>query len=362
MKNSNKFVSAEKHKKEEVRILTNKNCEQSQKITRVLFLIAATSMVLSMAACVNASSNSSGVASSSATTSATAVYEWPKQPVNMMCPAAAVGGTDMILRLINKYFTKYTGQTFVINNVTGITGYEQTHQANTDGYDFICGTTTIFTSQLDGTLDYDWADYEMAAFIPNDYITCIAVQADSPFNSINDLFDAAKANPTEITGGISMSGQPFMFSEALKQASGFDLYYVDAGNTSERNAALLGGQVDFIITNVPSSQAYVDSGDFRFIAIDGNERYELAPEIPTFIEQGIDFCFVPQPVVYLAPKGTPKEACEAFNKILNQVYTDPEFIEEYRTTLKSIARPIPSVEESIKMGEQFKDKLAPFVK
>ena len=88
----------------------------------------------------------------------------------------------------------------------------------------------------------------------------------------------------------------------------------------------------------------------------------MAPDVPTFVEQGVDFYFVPQPIVYLAPKGTPVEACEAFNKVLNQIYTDPAFIEEYRTTLKSIARPIPSVEESVKLGQAFKDTLAPFVK
>ena len=69
---------------------------------------------------------------------------------------------------------------------------------------------------------------------------------------------------------------------------------MDTGNTSERNAALLGGQVDYIITNVMSVQGYVDSGDFRLIAIDGEERFELAPDVPTFKEQGVDFCFVPR--------------------------------------------------------------------
>ena len=71
---------------------------------------------------------------------------WPKQPVNVVCPAAAGGGTDNALRLQNEYFVKKTGQSFVIDNITGIAGYEKTYQANADGYNFICGTTTIFTS------------------------------------------------------------------------------------------------------------------------------------------------------------------------------------------------------------------------
>ena len=110
--------------------------------------------------------NGSGVQSSG---------DWPKQPVNVICPASAGGGTDLILRTINEYFTRMTGQPFVVNNITGLTGYEMIHQGTTDGYDFIMGTTTIFTSELDGTLDYDWNDYEMVAFIEGDFNTVIAI-------------------------------------------------------------------------------------------------------------------------------------------------------------------------------------------
>ena len=136
---------------------------------------------------------------------------------------------------------------------------------------------------------------------------------------------------------------------------------MDCGTTAERNTALLGGQVDFIITNVLSSQAYVDSGDFRFIAIDGDERFELAPDVPTFKEQGVDFSFAAQPMVVLAPKGTPSEVCGAFNSLLAQIYADPDFIDTYRETLTMIAHPVPSIEESLQMGEEFAGILAPYV-
>ena len=71
----------------------------------------------------------------------------------------------MMLRVLNEYFTKKTGQPFVITNVSGVSGYEQTYQAVPDGYNFIAGTTTIFVSELDGTFDYDWDDYEMVLFV-----------------------------------------------------------------------------------------------------------------------------------------------------------------------------------------------------
>ena len=299
-------------------------------------------------------------ASTDATPAASEV-NWPTQPVNIMCPAAAGGGTDLILRTMNEYFTKLTGQPWVITNVTGVAGYEQTFQANPDGYNYILGTTTIFTSKVDGTFTYDWSDYAMVGLFEGDYTTVVAVQADSPYQTINDLLDAAKANPSGVTGGITLSGQPYMFAQALNDAVGGYLYYVDTGNTSERNAALLGGQVDFIITNVPASRGYVDSGDFRFLAIDGEERYELMPEVPTFKEQGVDFVFYAQPLVWLAPAGTDPAVCEKFNEILNQIYTDPNFAEDYKTKLNSISHELPSVEDSITLGAEYAEAFSKYV-
>lgn len=331
------------------------------KMKKLASLIMAAAIAASLAACGNSGNTSvAGSATQATSSSSASALDWPKQPVNVMVPASAGGGTDIMVRLVNEYFTKETGQTFVITNQTGITGYEQAHQANPDGYNFIDGTTTILTSKADGTLSYDWSDYAMVAFIQGNYNTVIAVKADSPYQTINDLLDAAKADGSTVTGGVSMSGQPYLFAKALAATTGIDLYYVDVGNTSERNAALLGGQVDYIITNTTAAQAYVDSGDFRFIAIDGNERYKLAPDVPTFKEQGVDFCFVAQPTLWLAPKGTPDEACEAMNATLAKIWADPDF-QEGMLGLNAIVYDVPSVAESTTLAQQYADTLAPYI-
>ena len=310
-----------------------------------------------------ASTPAAPAASTPAASTPTETYKWPERPVNVICPASAGGGTDNILRILNEYFIKKTGQSFVITNVTGISGYEMTHQANTEGYDFICGTTTIFTSKLDGTLDYDYEDYEMVAYQDSPYnATCIAVQAKSPYQTINDLMDAAKADPSSVTGGITLSGQPYMCAMALQDALGFELYLADVGNTGERNAALLGGQVDWILTNTSTANPYVESGDFRILAVCGEERYPMNPDVPTFKEQGIDFSFPTQPMVWLAPKDTPAEACEAFNKILVEISSDPEFISAIETKLNSIVNDTHTLEDSITLAKEYKDTLAPYVK
>ena len=149
-----------------------------------------------------------------------------------------------------------------------------------------------------------------------------------------------------------------MFAKALKDAVGIDLYYVDTGNTSERNAALLGGQVDYIITNVMSVQGYVDSGDFRLIAIDGEERFELAPDVPTFKEQGVGFVRA-QPIVWLAPPNTP--GCLWHSMLFWQRCLDLMCEPNSVTSLIIFCLGDTSIEESKVMAQKFKDTLAPYV-
>lgn len=159
-----------------------------------------------------------------------------------------------------------------------------------------------------------------------------------------------------------MSGQPYMMTLALQDALGYELYLADVGNAGERNAALLGGQVDWIMNNTSSCDPYVQSGDFRILAVCGDERYPMNPDVPTFKEMGIDFSFPAQPVVWLAPKGTPAEVCEAFNQILKEISEDPAFVSDAETKLNSLVSTVYSVEDSLEMAKEYKDSLAPYVK
>ena len=324
-----------------------------KKSTRIVSLLLAMVMLLCLAACGSNDNNESkndGAA-------------WPKQPVNIVVPAAAGGGMDNIARLINEYFAKKTGQSFVIDNITGVSGYEKTHNANADGYNFIMGTTTIFTSKADGTLTYDWEDYAMVSFLDSPYNTsCIAVQASSPYKTLQDLLAACKADPASVTGGITLTGQPLMIVQALQNALGYELYTTDVGNASERNAALLGGHVDWILNNTSSCDPYVQSGDFRILAVCGEERYPMNPDVPTIKECGVDFSFPSQPMVFLAPKGTPAEVCEAFNKILTEICGSAEFEAAMKEKLKSTSYTTHDVADSAKTAKTYADTLAPYVK
>ena len=304
-----------------------------------------------------------GCSKTESKTEAGAADKWPAQPVNVVVPASAGGGLDNMVRLLNEYFVKKTGKSIVVDNIPNLPGYEKTYQANPDGYNFLFGTTTIFTTELEGKLSYDWDDYEMVLFGDSPYNgTCIAVRADSPYQTINELLDAIKADPNALTGGTTLTGQPLYCELALENALGYELYTTDVGNANERNAALLGGHVDYIINNTTSCAPYVQSGDFRYLVVFGAERIPTDPDVPTFKDAGIDFYFPAQPSVWLAPKGTSAEVCEAFNKILVEIYNDEAYLADAEAKLNMLKMTVYGVEESKAKAQEYKDTLAPYVK
>ena len=86
------------------------------------------------------------------------------------------------------------------------------------------------------------------------------------------------------------------------------------------------------------------------------------PDVPTFKECGIDFAFPAQPSVWLAPKGTSAEVCDAFNKILVEINNDPEYLAEAESKLGMTKLNTYDVAGSKEKAQQYKDTLAPYVK
>ncbi len=291
------------------------------------FLLILTVSVALMVSCSAKSEKSSAEAVTEKAVSA--AENWPEQPINILVPASAGGGADIITRIITKYITQETGEAVVVTNVTGLSGYEQVRKQDPNGYNYVFGITGLLISAAQGQLDFGHEAFD-AAFTPGlDSSNGILVRGDSPYKTLKDLFDAIEKNPDSVTGGISMTGYPYLCMLAIEDALGIDMYCIDAGNTSERSVALLGGQVDFIISGMAAITGYLQSGDFRYLAITAEERNPFLPDVPTFKESGYDFAFVDQGIYLLAPKGTDPAVLEKFNKLFHEkIQTNPDYKKE----------------------------------
>ncbi|MBR0313101.1 MAG: tripartite tricarboxylate transporter substrate binding protein [Oscillospiraceae bacterium] len=305
---------------------------------KIMALVLAAMMILSLVACgqsnpstgsntnTPAQNNSSTSNNSSDNTSTTSNYEWPTRPVNVTVAASAGGATDIIVRKYAEKFQEITGQPMVITNITGASAYQTTKTAAADGYNFGTMSTAFLTYKHQGMVDFTWDEgFDTAALFGVSGLLGFVVPKDSQFQTINDLVDYAKAHPGELTVGNGQ-GTPFYWQLAFQKATDTDLYTVHLGDTNELNVSLLGKQVDAIVSRYTAVKAYLESGDFRMLCFATEQRSEIAPDVPTCKESGIDYTFSPELIALMCPKGTPVEAREAINNVFAQIHADEAFM------------------------------------
>ena len=307
---------------------------------KLLCLVLTLCMVVTLAACGQqgapggSASNSGGGASSPAQGGS----GWPTRPVNVTVAASAGGATDIIVRKYAEKFQELTGQPMVITNVSGASAYVTAKTAAPDGYNFGTMSTAFLTYQHQGMVDFTWDEgYDTAAVFGTSSLIGFVVRSDSPFETINDLVDYAKAHPGELTVGNGQ-GTPFYWQLAFQKVTGADLYTVHLGDTNELNVSLLGNQVDAVVSRYTAVKAYLESGDFRMLCIAAEERSEVASDVPTCLESGIEYTFSPELIALMCPKGTPVEAREAMNKVFADMHADAAFMEEIRALGQEITQ------------------------
>lgn len=294
---------------------------------KLLSFVLTLCMVVTLTACGQQATPEAG-ADSETDNGSTSEYEWPTRPVNITVAASAGGATDVIVRKYAEKFQEITGQPMVITNVSGASAYVPSKTAAPDGYNFGTMSTAFLTYKHQGMVDFDWSEgYDTAALFGTSALLGFIVPADSQFETVNDLVEYAKANPGKLSVGNGQ-GTPFYWQLAFQKATDTDLYTVHLGDTNELNVALLGGNVDVIVSRYTAVKSYLESGDFRMLCIAAEERSDIAPDIPTCKESGIDFTFSPELIALMAPKGTPVEAREAMNKVFAEIHADKDFMAE----------------------------------
>lgn len=267
------------------------------------------------------------------TVAAPAIAAYPDKPVNMIIAFTAGGSSDVQARIMQKYWNKYAPQPWVFIYKTGaggIIGFTEIANAKKDGYT-IGGLNTphIILQSLAQNAQFDpLTSYDYLCQVVNDP-QVIAVRKDSPYKSVEELLAAAKADPNKIKVGLSgqLSGHHVMylsFKEMFPESQFTSVVYKGA---ADQNAALLGGEIDFMFGNVNDVTRSLD--EMRVLAVAAEERSSLLPDVPTLKELGINFvsdirrCFA-------VPKGVDPEIVKTLRAIFKQICEDPEYIADMK--------------------------------
>lgn len=321
-------------------------------VTGVLASIMAVSM---LAGCSSKTSNEAASTPASepakAEEQASGEIDWPTKTINFAVTHGAGGDTDYMARLLARKLESKLGVSVVANNVTGSNGaicMTEYKDGDTDGYTFVLTNTAALTgNEATGLADFGYDAFEPVAIYGKQSGENILVPADAPYNTLEELIAASKANPGSIKFGISTGGGVYIASVILEKAAGAQFNVIDAGDAAERLTSLLGNHVDVTIAPYSSAKEYIENGDVKSLCTLLETSPDLLSDIPAAKDSGCPELVLNTLYACLAPKGTDPAIVEAMNAaILDIVEND----EEYKAEVNSFCFQEPyalSVNDSI---------------
>jgi len=238
---------------------------------------------------------------------------WPNRPVRFLVPfAAGAGINDIMARLVGQHLGAGLGQPVVIENragAGGIAGTEAAAKAAPDGYTFLMTNVSLITSAyLYSNLSYDPQKDLVPVTLVATSPLILVVNPSVPARSVQEFVAYAKANPGKLNFGSGGVGStPHLSVELFKSAAGFDAVHVPYKGGAPALNDLIGGQISFMIENMPGTMPFARQGKLRALAITSAERSPLEPALPTMAESGVPGYEVVGWQGLFAPAGTPRE-------------------------------------------------------
>jgi putative tricarboxylic transport membrane protein len=308
----------------------------------------------------NSSSSSNSSDSSSSDSSSDSKEEvWaPSRDVEFVVPYSPGGGSDTNARTIVKVINDNDlapGINFNVVNKpggSGAVGNAYTYNKKGDDHTIMTWVPTQSTSQLVNDADVGLKDVTPIATLALDSFLLV-VNADSPYNTIEEFVEAAKASPGKLSiGGAGKGGEDHVIMYMLEKAAGIKLNYVTFNSGGETTSALLGGHIDATITNPNEILGTIQSGDARALATSSREPLEPPfTEVPTFASKGYEDVYYQQFRGIVGPPGMPQEAVDYYEGIMKKVAETSDWKENY-ITKNSLTSAFKGAEESEKFYEE----------
>ena len=258
---------------------------------------------------------------------------YPNKLVKYVVPFTAAGATDITARIVADKLGPILGQSFVVENrpgAAGNVGTEFVAKSAPDGYTALQLTvaqaiSATLYAKLGYNLETDLEPVGMIALVPN----VMVVNPSVPARTVAEFTAWAKANPGKVNYASSGSGTSIhMSAELYKMLTGVQMTHIPYKGSAPAIADLVGGQVNVMFDNLPSSIQQIKAGKLRALAICTAKRYPGLPDLPTMIEAGVpgydSFAWFGM----VMPKGTPRDIITRVNSEINKILAMPDVREK----------------------------------
>ncbi len=256
--------------------------------------------------------------------------KYPTRPVSFICPWGAGGGTDRVARMLGVLLEKDLGQPFTVVNRTGgggAVGHTAGATAAPDGHTITIVTVEITMMHWMGLAKVTHKDFKPVALINFDPAG-VNVREDAPWKTLKELLDHSKANPGKLKAtGTGKGGIWDLARAGMLKAAGISIDaipWVPSEGAAPGLAELVAGGIQVVTCSLPEARSMIEAKKVKALAIMGDKRADIFPDVPTLRELGIPWSMGAWRGIGV-PKDTPDDVVKILEKSLEKAVASAEF-------------------------------------
>jgi tripartite-type tricarboxylate transporter receptor subunit TctC len=253
---------------------------------------------------------------------------WPNRPIRLVVSYAPGGATDVSARLLAPQMAERLGQSVIVENRTGGSGTvsgSYVAQSAPDGYTLLCDTFShIVNPVLQRNLSFDYATAFTGISRIASFPQVIAVKRGSPFNDMQSLVAATKAQPGMLSAGFAGLGTAgHLLLERLRFTAGAALNTVPYRGASDAARDLAGGTLDVAALAFSTAVPLDEAAQIKILGVATEERLPTRPGVPTLVESGLAGFVISDFAAIFAPAATPPAVRARILQALQQSLQEP---------------------------------------
>jgi tripartite-type tricarboxylate transporter receptor subunit TctC len=269
---------------------------------------------------------------------AVSAQAWPTKPVHFIVPFPPGGSVDPLARVLGARLQDSLGQQFIVENKPGASGSIGTAfvaKSAPDGYTFVVVFDTHAVNQsLIPNLPYDTLKDLAPVMLVGTAPMAIVTSPSRPYKSFADVVAAAKARPEALSiGSVGNGSMGHLAMIVVQQQGGFKVTHVPYKGGGPMMTDVMGNQIDLGIASTAALSTNVKAGKLRALAVTGEKRSGVMPDVPTLAEQGLAGFSAYAWWAILAPAATPKSIVDKLNAELAKALAQPDLRKQLTETL-----------------------------
>ena len=259
-----------------------------------------------------------------------AAQSWPVKPIRWISPFAPGGGADITSRIIAQKLGPALNQQVLVDNrggAGGNIGVDLAAKSPPDGYTLVLGTIgpIAINVSLYKKLPFDPVKDLLPITQAANALNVLVVHPSLPAKTVKEVITIAKARPGELSFGSSGPGATdHLAGELFKTLTGVNMVHVPYKGGAPAMLDLMAGQVQTVFSTVSTAIGAIKGGKVRAIAMTGDKRFELMPELPTIAEAGVPGFEVRNWYGVFVPAGTSREIVMRLNGELTKILQMPD--------------------------------------